>query len=144
MGRIRFTGAGGMVSVEMSRTLDAHMRVVIDKANPRLLEQLETAAEAIYDNARRYWPVGDRTKYPKPRSEWRSRDLMHREIRFVGLNRLQAIVSNKADYARFIKAGNLRGSNPYFVLIKKFGENYVRRQLIPAMEGDLANLVKGR
>jgi len=132
-----------MVSVEMSDTLEAYMRVVIDQTTPRLLEQLEATAEAIYQNARRYWPRGTRSKYPMPRSEWRSRDMMHQEIRLVRGDKLQATVSNGAAYARYIKANNLRGSNPYYVLIKKFGENYVRKTLIPSMEEDLASLIRG-
>lgn len=143
VGKLTFRGEGGSVSVTMDDRLDRLVRDAIEKTNPNTISRLEAAAEATFNNAKKHWPYGTKKRWGLPPALWRSRNRLHEEVRLKGENVIQAVVSNSAPYAYFIKANKLRGANPYRALIVKYGRSYVRNTMVPAMLEDMAKSVGG-
>ena len=107
---------------DLERRLDAGTRAV----SRRILEDFRRRATSIYDDAKRAWPVGDRSR-PRSRTGPHSRDLLRMDVRInVVTGEVRAVVISPAPYTRYIGAGTSKRGKPIVSVKAKEGADAVR------------------
>lgn len=98
--RRKLTIGGGIVSVDIDRTLEDIVKQALQRTNPGVLEEMEAVSDKIFDRAIRRWPV----------DSGKSKQGLEKSRRIVNFNTLEVFITNKVKYTFFIrgKAQNRR------------------------------------
>lgn len=126
MSRVRF--GVGTTSVELSDDLSGLVESVLDRVVPGVREAFDRETTAIYEEARRRWPV----------KTGRSREGLVHGIRIRTLGDgdvIEGFVGNTVDYARYIRTSAASGSDAPHPMT-----DLLRRPMLQASERMIATL----
>ncbi len=101
----------GIASVTMDDTMDQIFRRAIDNAQPGLLPILEAEIGKLYASAFSQWPVKTGI----------SKAALDSSVRFIGSDKIEAVLFNTADHSLYIRGNNLGKKSAYQELIRKPG-----------------------
>lgn len=107
----------GNLTMLVNDGLERLVRDALEKVAPGVLGIVEDETQAVYDHARKRWPIGP----DKPERKGRhSRDELYHEVVIdTARGIIRGRVWNEAPWSRYIKPKGLRGKSAFVELLRK-------------------------